>query len=155
MEPSVVLFLSFQVFLWHINLDGRLFSTYLRSVPPSAVRLEKLTVPHVHINSTYFMEHESSLAHSQQPATCSYPYTHQSNPRQLTLGLTCILILPPHLRERLVSELSPAPSTRNSHTCQSAPSAVQQEHQYTFASPPSVLFHCRPRPSSQLHSPAF
>jgi len=80
----------------------------LRSVPPSTVRLEKLTVPHLHINSTHFMANESSLAHSQQPATCSYPHTHQSNPRQHTLVLTYILILSPHLRDRLPSELSPA-----------------------------------------------
>jgi hypothetical protein len=70
---------------------------------------QKLTVPQVHTNSVHFMEHESSLPHSQQPATCSYLHKHPSNPRQLTSVLTYILIVSPHLRERLPSELSPGP----------------------------------------------
>jgi hypothetical protein len=82
---------------------------YLRSVPTSTVRLEKLMVPRVHINSPHFMEHEISLPHSQQPATCSYHHTNQSNPCQRILVLTYFLILSPHLCERLPSELSPAP----------------------------------------------
>ena len=124
----------------------------MRSVAPSTARLQQPTVPHMHINSTHFMERESSLAYSQQPATCSYPHALHSNPRQLTLVLTYILILSPHLRERLPSELSPAPSTHNSHTCHSTPS--QSNRNISTSSQVHLQFCCNPDhdPPSQLDS---
>jgi hypothetical protein len=50
------------------------------------------------------MEREGSLPHSQQPATCPYPETHQSSPCPLTpshfmkiLADYCTLFVLPHV----------------------------------------------------------
>jgi hypothetical protein len=53
--------------------------TYLLT-PWSRVLREKLTGLQLVKNSPHFMETESSLPHSQLPATCLYPEPAQSSP---------------------------------------------------------------------------
>ena len=54
------------------------------------------------------MEHEGSLPHSQEPASCPYPGPDQSSPCPLSTSWRYILILSSHLRLGLPSGLFPS-----------------------------------------------
>jgi hypothetical protein len=59
-----------------------------KELPPwSTVLLEKLTVSQLVKKFPTFMEHESSLPYSQEPATGPYPEPDESNPYLTTIFL--------------------------------------------------------------------
>jgi hypothetical protein len=85
------------------------FSSFPKLTPWSRVLSEKLTCHKLLKKFPYFIEHESSLPHSQEPAICPYPepdrsslcHPHPTSRRSL-------LILSSHLRLGLSSGLLPS-----------------------------------------------
>lgn len=64
---------------WGTPAMNRFYQHTQVCAPPTPwgrVLLEKLTVPQLARNSSHFQEAESSLAHSQEPASCPYVEMH-------------------------------------------------------------------------------